>query len=241
MFGKHFERKNEDKPKEDSLYDKAFDYLWDNGPQLLKKGIGIIGRAFLTILAAFDHDESRPITVQNNVPIGAAPETFHEIVGQAGEVMLFSYLLNMTPDDTLTAVSSTLFNTCGGLNNDRAGYDILFNNGADIYTRIEVKSTHGDSKNAFNFTSNELKALKEAENDPDLNYRIYRLYYVDPRGADLDNYTTLHFNVYNEQQIERLMDYRDPALDDDAGYKLDLTRVPVGIQEEYHFPFDHKD
>ena len=241
MFGKHFERKNEDKPKEDSLYDKAFDYLWDNGPQLLKKSIGVIGKAFLIILAAFDHGESRPVTGQNNVPTRPAPETFHEIVGQAGEIMLFSYLLNMTPDDTLTAVSSTLYNTCGGLNNDRAGYDILFKNGANIYTRIEVKSTHGDSMNAFNFTSNELKALREAENDPDLNYRIYRLYYVDPRGADLDNYTTLHFNVYNEQQIERLMDYRDPALDDDTGYKLDLTRVPIGVQEEYHFPLDHKD
>ncbi|HIY92504.1 MAG TPA: DUF3883 domain-containing protein [Candidatus Companilactobacillus pullicola] len=241
MFGKHFERKNEDKPKEDSLYDKAFDYLWDNGPQLLKKGIGIIGKAFLAILATFDHDESRPITVQNNVSTGPAPETFHEIVGQAGEVMLFSYLLNMTPDDTLTAVSSTLYNPCGGLNNDRAGYDILFNNSDNIHTRIEVKSTHGNPENAFNFTSNELKALREAENDPNLNYRIYRLYYVDPRGADLDNYTTLHFDVYNEQQIERLMDYRDPILDDDTGYKLDLTRVPVGVQEEYHFPFDHKD
>ena len=233
--------KNEEKSKEDSLYDKAFDYLWDNGPQLLKKGIGIIGETFLTILTIFDHDELQPVTFRNDVPTGDAPETFHEIVGQAGKIMLFSYLLNMTPDDTLTAVSSTLYNPCGGLNNDRAGYDILFKNGANIYTRIEVKSTHGDSKNTFNFTSNELKALREAENDPDLNYRIYRLYHVDPCGADLDNYTTLHFNVYDEQQIERLMDYRNPALDDDTGYKLDLTRVPVGVQEEYHFPLDHKD
>lgn len=111
----------------------------------------------------------KSVTTQSNVPTGVIPETFHEIVGFKQERLCYFHICR----------------TLHPMINDRAGYDIPFNNIDNIHTRIELKSTHGNSKNAFNFTSNELKALKKTESNSSLNYRIYRLYRVGPLGVVL--------------------------------------------------------
>ena len=80
--------------------------------------------------------------------------------------------------------------------------------------------------------------MRQAEQNPKLSYRIYRLYNVSGEvGLDTKNFNNLHYFVYDEDQIELMLKY---GYEKDWGYHVGEDLVPNLVRQRYKFPHESK-
>ena len=155
--------------------------------------------------------------------------------GKNGENMVYKYLKYKNPHCEFLPMSKTLADNDGGGGNDRVGYDFEAIHPNGHIFRIEVKSTKSLPISEFNLTNNEISALREAEQRPDMSYHIFRLFQVDnSQTLDTDDFDNLHFFVYNEDQIELMIKY---GYKKKWGYQIGEQLVPQNVRKRHGFPY----
>lgn len=214
-----------------------FAYYSENSNWFLKDAIVKLICLFCIILFPFYREIfTELITYNKNQP---DIELINKRVGKNGEEMLYNYLEQTHPDWELLPMSKTLARNLGGGGNDRLGYDLEITSPDGHTYRIEIKSTKSELPlTEFNFTNNEVKAMRQAEQNPKLSYRIYRLYNVSSEvGLDTKDFNNLHYFVYDEDQIELMLKY---GYEKDWGYHVGEDLVPNLVRQRYGFPHESK-
>lgn len=66
------------------------------------------------------------------------------------------------------------------------------------------------------------------------------IYHLTLGLNDRQDFSQLHYQVFNEAQIEAMIKYRDVSKDDTTGIKLELSRVSYDERQRNHFSFAQK-
>lgn len=201
----------------------------------LTRGLCSLGIIFFPLFYKEFEDIIKSIDEASEHQPTATLKMRNQRTGKNGENMVYKYLQYKNPHCEFLPMSKTLADNEGGDGNDRVGYDFEAIHPNGHIFRIEVKSTKSLPISEFNLTNNEISALREAEQRPDMSYHIFRLFQVDnSQTLDTDDFDSLHFFVYNEDQIELMIKY---GYKKKWGYQIGEQLVPQNVRKRHGFPY----
>lgn len=201
----------------------------------LTRGLCSLGIIFFPLFYKEFEDIIKSIDEASEHQPTATLKMRNQRTGKNGENMVYKYLKYKNPHCEFLPMSKTLADNDGGGGNDRVGYDFEAIHPNGHVFRIEVKSTKSLPISEFNLTNNEISALREAERRPDMSYHIFRLFQVDnSQTLDTNDFDSLHFFVYNEDQIELMIKY---GYKKKWGYQIGEQLVPQNVRKRHGFPY----